>query len=236
VTDEPDVTDQTDEPGQDLDAAGYDRWFDAPWGSYAFGVERAALLAALGPLHGRRVLDVGCGTGRFTAALEAAGAQVTGLDRDPAMLQLARHRTRARLLRADAHAVPLDDDTFDLAVAITLLEFADRAEQVIAELVRVTRPGGRIAVAALNPHSPWGLVRRRELRRPPWTDACLRPPDELRALLAEHGPVQLHAALYAPAAFAGLTRLGPAIEHLGRPFPRLGAFQLATLDLPERRG
>ena len=218
--------------GDALMADTYDRWFDTRWGSYAFTIERAAVLAALPPLAGHRVLDAGCGTGRFTAAIEAAGAEVTGLDRDPAMLHLARRRTRGVLLRGDAHALPFDDHTFDIAVAITLLEFADRAHRVIEELVRVTRPGGRIAVATINPQSPWGIVHRHELRRLPWTEAGLRTPDELRALLAGHGRVRLHAALYAPAAVPGLTRVGPVIERLGHPFPRYGAFQVATLDLP----
>ncbi|HSK22758.1 MAG TPA: hypothetical protein VK906_06265 [Egicoccus sp.] len=51
-----------------LDAARYDAWFDAPWGRYASQVERQALLDALGPLDGRELVDIGCGTGRFTAS------------------------------------------------------------------------------------------------------------------------------------------------------------------------
>ncbi len=101
---------------------------------------------------------------------------MTGVDTDRGMLEIARRRTDAQLLQCDAHGLALPDDTFDLAVAVTLLEFADRATEVIDELARVTRPGGRIAVAALNPRSPWGLVHRRKLRRPPGhMRACGRP-------------------------------------------------------------
>lgn len=222
----------SEQPERGLEAAGYDRWFSTRWGSYAFAIERDALLAALGPLDGRRLVDVGCGTGRFTAAFEAAGARVTGVDVDPAMLRLARRRTSAQLLQAHAGALPLPDDGFDLAVAVTLLDFADRAEQVIDELVRVTRPGGRIVVASLNPRSPWGLVHHRSLRRPPWSQACLRAPGELRGLLTGRGSLRLHAALYAPGGFPGVDRLGPLLERVGRLAPAWGAFQIATLDLP----
>jgi SAM-dependent methyltransferase len=75
-----------EDPSGTLDPERYDRWFERPWGRHAFSVERDALLAALGPLDGEELLDVGCGNGRFTAAFEHAGAQVTGIDNDPAML------------------------------------------------------------------------------------------------------------------------------------------------------
>jgi SAM-dependent methyltransferase len=216
-----------------LDPATYDAWFDQPWGAHAFIIERDALLEALGPLDSRRLLDVGCGTGRFTAAFEVAGAQVMGIDRDPRMLALAEQRTRsAGLLIADAHRLPLDDDSFDVAVATTLLEFASDPVGVLDELARVVRPGGRIAVAALNPTSPWGLVRRRRLRRPPWDQACLYTPAELRDLLADRGRLTLHAALYAPGAIPGLRTVGVGLERLRRLVPRLGAFQVVVIDLP----
>ncbi|MFP4634230.1 MAG: class I SAM-dependent methyltransferase [Nitriliruptoraceae bacterium] len=224
----------SEQPEPALRAADYDRWFETRWGSYAFAVERDALLDAVGPLDGRDLLDAGCGTGRFTAAFEAAGATVTGVDADPAMLSLARRRTGAQLLHADAGALPLPDDSFDLAVAVTLLEFAERAEQVIDELVRVTRPGGRIVVATLNPRSPWGLAHHRKLRQPPWSQACLRTPGELRELLTERGRLQVTAALYAPGGFPGVARLGPLLEAVGQLVSGAGAFQIATLDLPEQ--
>lgn len=214
-----------------LDAAGYDAWFDAPWGRYASQVERQALLDAVGPLTGRQLLDVGCGTGRFTATFEQAGAQVTGVDRDPGMLTIAASRMTGTLIEADGHALPFPSAAFDVAVAVTLLEFADRPEQIIDELVRITRPGGRLVVATLNPSSPWGLAHRRELQRPPWTHACLRTRRELHELLAGRGSVRQHAALYAPGALPALTTHGPVLERIGRLLPTAGAFQIAVVDL-----
>lgn len=219
------------EPSGTFDAERYDRWFERPWGHHAFAVERDALLSALGPLDGRELLELGCGTGRFTAAFEDAGARVTGVDNDPAMLALAATRIDASLLLTDAHALPLPDDTFDVAVAVTLLEFADDPQRIVDELARVTRPGGRIAVATLNPNSPWGLAHRRELRRPPWSDACLHTRGQLRALLARHGRPRIQAALYAPGLLPGLAWLARLVERAGRSAPGLGAFQVAVLDL-----
>jgi SAM-dependent methyltransferase len=80
-------------------AVEYDHWFEEPWGRYAFGVEYRTLFHAAGPLDGTRVLDAGCGTGRFALAAPAQGAWVVGIDPDPAMLdpatpRLARHCVR----------------------------------------------------------------------------------------------------------------------------------------------
>jgi SAM-dependent methyltransferase len=147
------------------------------------------------------------------------------------VLAFAASRSGAALLLADAHELPLADDSFDVAVAVTLLEFADDPQRVVDELVRVTRPGGRIAVATLNPNSPWGLAHRRKLRHPPWAGACLYTRRQLRVLLADRGRLRLHGALFAPGAVPGLPLLSRVAERLGRWAPGIGAFQIAVLDL-----
>jgi SAM-dependent methyltransferase len=213
-----------------LDAAGYDGWFDTAWGRHAFGIESAELCRALGPLPGKRVLDVGCGTGRFTARLEASALWVTGIDIDPAMLRVASTRVRGPLLVADAHHLPYCDDAFDATVAITLCEFTADPAAVIGELARVTRPGGRIAVGALNPRSPWGLARRRRLHAPLWSEARFLSRRQLRALGESHGQVALSGSLYAPGAVLLRSRPAAWLESIGRRLgPRLGAFQVLTI-------
>ena len=217
-----------------LDASTYDRWFDIPWGRYAFNVEVGIVLEAMGSLaDGVRVLDVGCGTGRFTARLEASGASVVGLDLDPAMLDVASVRTRGRLLLGDVHCIPLRDGAFDRVVAVTLCEFTNDPGGVLAELARVTRPGGRIVVGALNPRSPWGLRRWRRLRRAPWLGVRFLSRPRLLALARPFGHISIRGALYAPGAFAGLQTLGPMFERLGRLVPALGAFQVVTIERSE---
>jgi protein-L-isoaspartate O-methyltransferase len=130
-------------------AAAYDRWFDSARGRYAFTVEEAAIERAAGRVDGLQVLDAGCGTGRFTACLERCAARLAGVDLDPAMLAVAAQRVRVPLLAADACRLPFRDAAFDVAVAVTVCEFAASPAAVVAELARVTRPGGRIVIGAL---------------------------------------------------------------------------------------
>ncbi len=99
-----------------------------------------------------RVLDVGCGEGRFLPA----GA--VGVDLDEARLRLARSRS-PRVVRADAHALPFADATFDTALASRMLNDAGRIDVVLAELRRALRPGGALLVLTLATAAPSSLRR-----------------------------------------------------------------------------
>lgn len=216
------------------DAAAYDTWFDEPWGRYASGVEHDLLLDSIGPVAGLEACDVGCGTGRFTARLQAQGARVVGVDTDPAALTIARTRVTGELVEGDAHHLPFSDDRFDVTVAVTVCEFAADPAAVIAELVRITRPGGRVVIGSLHRASPWGWWNRRQFDQPPWNAARFLDDDVLDRVARRHGtPTWIHG-LYAPAALAGITRWGPLVERVGRSAaPRHGAFEVLTITVPD---
>lgn len=137
----------------------YDRW------------ERTLVERALAPLAGLRVVDLGCGTGRVTGSLAARGARVVAIDNAPAML--ARCRAHSASVRADGAAAPalvqgealriaLRDGSMDAAVCVGLLEHLPPEVRAgaLAELARVVRPGGRMALVANNARSE--LLRRPE--------------------------------------------------------------------------
>ena len=210
-------------------ALDYDRWFEQQWGSYAFAVESAAIVRAAGATGDSLVLDAGCGTGRLTTPLAKLRVTPIGVDVDPNMLSIAARRLPGRCLRATIEHLPFPNATFDLAIAVTVLEFVADPTAAVAELVRVTRPGGRIVIGALNPHSPWGLANRRRLRSGAWCDARFFSRQSFRELGQPHGRTRLHASLYAPGAIAALRLVGPILEALGRITPRWGAFQVLTV-------
>jgi SAM-dependent methyltransferase len=102
---------------------------------------------------GDRVLDAGCGPGRFTLEMLRLGAHVTALDLSPGQLELLR----ARVPDIDAHVGDITDlsrfpdDEFDVTVCFggPLSYVVDRADQAVSELARVTRPGGHVLVSVM---------------------------------------------------------------------------------------
>lgn len=217
--------------GARLAPAAYNRWFDPRRGRYAFAVELPAIERAAGRLDGLRVLDAGYGTGQFTATLERGAARLAGVDLDPAMLTVAARRVRAPLLAADAGELPFRDAAFDVTVAVTVCEFTASPAALVAELARVTRPGGRVVIGALNCRSAWGLARRRQLRRPPWQAARFLTRRQLRALGAYHGRARLHGTLIMPGAVWGSRQASLFLEALGRrACPAAGALQVLAIE------
>lgn len=112
--------------------------------------------ADVGP--GDRVLDVACGTGNVALTAERRGADVTGVDITPAMLDAARERGAVTDAAVDwrqgnAEALPFDDDAFDVTLSCLGHMFAHDPVAAGDELVRVTRSGGRLAYAAWTPAS-----------------------------------------------------------------------------------
>lgn len=105
---------------------------------------------------GMTVLDVACGTGNLAIPAAKTGANVTGVDIAPNLVEQARENAKAAGLNArfdegDAEALPYDDASFDAVVTMFGAMFAPRPELVASELKRVCRPGGRIAMANWTP-------------------------------------------------------------------------------------
>ena len=106
--------------------------------------ERPAMLALAGDVAGRRILDVGCGSGPLFAALRDRGAIVTGFDSSAGMLELARRRLGddADLQVADlGRPLPFPDSAFDDVVASLVLHYLEDWSAPLAELRRVLKPG-----------------------------------------------------------------------------------------------
>jgi SAM-dependent methyltransferase len=97
-------------------------------------------------------VDIGCGEGRVTRDLKAAGHNVTGVDAAPTLLAAARDADPAgTYLLADAAHLPFPDDSFDAVIAYnTLMDVADLPDS-IQEAARVLTPGGRLCVAITHP-------------------------------------------------------------------------------------
>jgi SAM-dependent methyltransferase len=105
---------------------------------------------------GQRLLDVGCGTGVVAVTAARRGAQVTGLDLTPALLERARENAQLAGVSIDWHEgdaenLPFDDGAFDVVVSQFGHIFAPRPEVALAQMLRVLKPGGTIAFATWPP-------------------------------------------------------------------------------------
>src|SRR5436305_11594531 len=139
-------------------------------GDYAVVAARIVLvaeqLADNADLHaGWRVLDVACGNGHATLAAARAGTEAVGIDYVPTLIETARERAVTEGLDAqfhvgDAEALPFDDDEFDATLSVFGSMFPPNHGRAAAEMLRVTRPGGRIALASWTPDSFVGQMFR----------------------------------------------------------------------------
>lgn len=126
-------------------AEGFDELrFGGPIGRYLLATQETLLREALAPIGGRRILDVGTGTGRAAIGLAKAGADVVGVDASEEMLAVARERaaagsTQVEFQRGDAHALAFDDRSFDASVSLRLLMHVPDWRRTVAEICRVSR-------------------------------------------------------------------------------------------------
>ncbi len=157
-----------------------------------------AVLARVEVGRGRRLLDVGCGSGVFCVLAAARGAAITGVDAAPPLIAIAQQRVPQGDFRVgEMEALPFDDGAFDVVTGFNSFQFAATPANALREARRVARPGARIVITT------WGKPDRCETAR------CL---EALRSLLpplppGAPGPFALSAegALEALAVKAGLT-------------------------------
>ena len=152
-------------PMKELKARLKATWMAGDYGHFATFMEPGALefLARLTVVPGTRMLDVGCGAGQIAIPAASAGVRVTGVDIAANLIEQARTRAKAvgvdaRFEEGDAEMLAFGDATFDLVVSLIGAMFAPRPDKVAAELLRVCRPGGRIAMANWTPEGHVGQM------------------------------------------------------------------------------
>ena len=133
-------------------------WMSGNFAEIAKSIETSAeeFINRLGLKPGTRVLDVACGSGNLAIPAARAGAVVTGVDIAPNLIKQARERAAAENLdiqfeEGDAENLPYEDASFDVVVTMYGAMFAPRPDIVAKELIRVCKPGGRIAMANWTP-------------------------------------------------------------------------------------
>lgn len=216
----------------------YAAWRESRLGRITERLEREVILDLAGSVARRRVLDVGCGDGALSAALAAEGARVTALDGSiPALRSAARRASESRseleLVAGDASKLPFDAGTFDVVVAVTVLCFVSSPREVVGEMARVLKPGGRAIIGELGRFSLWAAWRRVRGWLGDTTWRCTRfwTAASLDALARDAGLTRRRekgAVFYPPAGVAAsvlepLDRLAGRVTTLGAAFGAVDA-------------
>lgn len=206
----------------------YDAWYETPRGAWAGAAEAEALLRLAEIGIGTHALDVGCGSGWFSRRFADAGARVTAVDRDPAMLAYARARDgRANYLQGDMLALPLPDKSFDIVTAVTSLCFVADESRALTEMARVARV--RIVLGLLHRRSLLCLKKR---GRGVYAGARWHTRADIERLVAGLPgvrDVETETLLFWP----GGPRLGRALEALPE-LKRFGGFMAVRIELQFR--
>lgn len=185
----------------------------ALWASGDYPAVAAELIPALGPAlvtaagvrAGQRVLDVGAGSGNASIPAAATGASVVASDLTPELFDAGRAAAAAQgveleWVQADAEALPFPDESFDVTLSCVGAMFAPHHQVVADELLRVTRPGGTIAMINWTPEGLIGnLFKTMGPYAPPPPPSATPPPrwgDEahVRALFGDRATVDVRRA------------------------------------------
>lgn len=182
-----------------LDELGATYSSDVPYRRFFYGARFAAVMKVLAPAPGERILELGCGSGYYTRALAAVGADVTATDLAENYLEQARAFVgdelgrRVRFRCEDAQRLSSPDGCFDKVLMTEVLEHLPEPERGLAEAVRVLRPGGLLVVSTPSRCSPLNLAYalKRRVRGYDFNEHLREfTAREFRALLERHVRVE----------------------------------------------
>lgn len=195
---------ETKEPTRfnfDCVADTYDEWYESAEGAMYDRLEKKAISKyLLRNVQGRRLLEIGCGTGHWSHFFSEFGFEVTGVDISERMINIAQSKGIANtsFQIADGHSLPFKNGVFDVTAAIVTLEFVCNVELVLREMVRCTRQGGgQLLIGVLNALARLNC-KRQLYPESPYAKAKLFSPMQLKQLLEPYGQTHITAAGFVP--------------------------------------
>ncbi|MDR2051618.1 MAG: class I SAM-dependent methyltransferase [Deltaproteobacteria bacterium] len=220
----------------------YDHWYNSPAGLFALLAQESMVrkMTSGWPRRGHKLLELYCGAGQFLEAFWQSGFDVTGQERSAYLLEKARDRLRHTADFTGGHPehLPFDDKSFDYVVCLNGLEFAERPQAVLAEMLRLASLG--LLLAFPNSWSWYSLGRLLAVRKGAQAEkSCCSgfkrtiSPLRMHSWLREaglDGKIRWGANLLGPACTWRMHKFLGRINLISVPLP-LGAFSLARIDL-----
>ena len=141
-------------------AQAYDAMFEKGRARHCLDLEIKLISSLIRPMPGKRMLDIGCGTGLSLEPFVELGMNLTGIDPSAYMLDKAAARLgdRVELHRGMAEDLPFEDNAFDTALLFFSLEFSNRPAKAIEEACRVARE--QVVIGVHNRYAPLNMIRR----------------------------------------------------------------------------
>lgn len=174
-------------------AGTYDAWYATAAGRRHDAAQKQ-LVGRLLPNAGagRQLLDAGCGTGHWSVYFEELGFNVAGIDLSPKMIAAARarHAPNCRFSVGNVMRLPYKDGRFNVACAITVMEFVPDVQKACEEILRCLKPGGCMVIGALN---RLAAINRQRVAAgaEPFASAHMFTLDELQQFLGQFGNVTI---------------------------------------------
>jgi SAM-dependent methyltransferase len=225
-------------------AAAFIAWARKP-GHDSYWRFHRDLFLPLVPAPGRRTLDLGCGEGRVSRDLKAAGHVVVGVDASPTMLAAANEADPTiETHLADAAALPFADGAFDCVVAFMSLQDVEDLEGVVREAARVLEPRGRLCFAIVHPLNSAGsfddetpdsrfVIAGSYLEPSYYVDELARNGLDV-TFVSVHRPLQAYADAVAEAGLLVERIREPAVPESGIEAPRTRRWQRLPMFLHVR--
>jgi|GEM_PF-6302888 len=124
--------------------------------NYGKTIHKKLLVKFLGDVTNKKILEIGCGDGRYLKFLQERGAYVIGLDISDVALSLAKKR--GQVIKADARNLPFKSNVFDAVFSFGVVEHFDETQKAINEHQRVTKKDGIIIISVPNIFSPYNIL------------------------------------------------------------------------------
>ncbi|MFW6280461.1 MAG: class I SAM-dependent methyltransferase [Halanaerobium sp.] len=190
----------------------YADWYQTDRGSYVGENEYNCLAGHIGDTSGKKIIEVGCGTGYFLRKFSVNAEETVGFDLTEGMLEAGKKIAAEKGLDIDfiqgdvLDGLPFDDNYFDIVYSNSMLEFFEPGEdvnKVLNEMWRILVPGGKMVIGVLNSKSTWAYKRIAETLEKDsiFSQGKFYSWEEVEDLLRDFGKYKIESTLFVPPYF-----------------------------------